>query len=109
METWLTTLDRLEAARLTTLYPTHFGPVQDVHGHLVALRGLLIDAVAFVTERHAAGVERAALLEEYIAWNRQRARANHISPAALERYEAANPLFMSVDGILRYLRKREAR
>ena len=66
-------------------------------------------AVAFVTERHAAGVERAALLEEYIAWNRQRARANHISPAAIERYEAANPLFMSVDGILRYLRKREAR
>ena len=109
METWLTTIERLEAARLTTLYPTHFGPVQDVHGHLVALRGLLIDAVAFVPERHAAGVERAALLEEYIAWNRQRARANHISPAAIERYEAANPLFMSVDGILRYLRKREAR
>ena len=109
METWLATLERLEAAGLTTLYPTHFGPIDDVHGHLVALRGLLIDAVAYVAERQAAGVERDALLDEYIAWNRQRARANHLSPAAIDRYEAANPLFMSVDGILRYLRKREAR
>ena len=51
METWLTTINRLEAAELTTLYPTHFGPIDDVHGHLVALRGLLIDAVAFVAVR----------------------------------------------------------
>jgi glyoxylase-like metal-dependent hydrolase (beta-lactamase superfamily II) len=108
METWLATIDRLEAAGLTTLYPTHYGPIHDVHGHLVGLRSLIIDSVAFVAQRHAAGIERDALLAEYVAWNRERARAAHITPAAIERYEAANPMFMSVDGILRYLRKRES-
>ncbi len=106
METWLKTLDRLDRAGLKTLYPTHFGPVHDVHGHLVALRGLMVDAVAFVAQRQATGAGRDAILDDYIAWNRQRARAAALSSAALDRYEAANPLFMSVDGILRYLRKR---
>ena len=107
METWLATLERLEAAGLKAIYPTHFGRIDDVHGHLVALRGLMIDAVAFVAARRHAGVEREALLAEYIAWNRERARTSHLSAGAIDRYEAANPLFMSVDGILRYLRKKE--
>lgn len=106
LETWLHTIHRLEGEELRTLYPTHFGPVHDVHGHLVALRMLMVDAVAFVAERTRAGVAREALLGEYIGWNRERAAALHISGAAIERYEAANPLFMSVDGILRYLRKK---
>ena len=106
METWLATLARLDSAGLKTIYPTHFGPVHDVHGHLVALRGLMVDAVAFVAQRHAAGAGRDAVLADYIAWNRQRARAANLPAAAIDRYEAANPLFMSVDGILRYLRKR---
>jgi hypothetical protein len=106
METWLTTINRLEAAELTTLYPTHFGPIDDVHGHLVALRGLLIDAVAFVAERLAAGVERDALLDEYVAWNRS-GRASHVSrrPSIGMR----RPTRCYVGGrILRYLRKRAA-
>lgn len=107
LETWLATLDRLESQDFATIYPTHFGPVGDVHGHLSALRQLLHDAVAFVAEQRDAGVERDALLAEYIAWNRRRAASRHLSPQAIERYELANPLFMSVDGILRYLKKME--
>ncbi len=107
LETWLQTIHRLESEELRTIYPTHFGPVHDVHGHLVALRVLMVDAVAFVAERRAAGVERDALAAEYIAWNRQRASVHHLSPSLIESYELANPLFMSVDGILRYLRKKQ--
>lgn len=128
LETWLATLDRLEAAGAHTIYPTHFGPIRDVHGHLSQLRTLMIDAVAFVAERvkeltkvpTGGGSEpltgsepisprvRSQILDEYIAWNRERAAALRLSPTAIESYELANPLFMSVDGILRYLRKRGA-
>jgi glyoxylase-like metal-dependent hydrolase (beta-lactamase superfamily II) len=106
LETWLATLDRLEAQQLQAIYPTHYGPVSDVHGHLSALRQLMLDAVAFVAERRDAGIERDTLLADYIAWNRRRAAAQHLSAQAIERYELANPLFMSVDGILRYLKKK---
>ncbi|HRQ14518.1 MAG TPA: MBL fold metallo-hydrolase [Promineifilum sp.] len=114
LETWLGTLDRLEAAAAGVIYPTHFGPIRDIHGHLSQLRTLMVDAVAFV-EARLGGLEdltgsgkpvRSVLLEEYIAWNRARAAAMNLSPTAVESYELANPLFMSVDGILRYLRKR---
>ena len=112
LETWLATLARLEAERSSatvhTFYPTHYGPVTDVHGHLTALRTLMIDAVAYVAERAHAGVEREQLLADYVGWNRERAAALHLSPTIIRSYELANPLFMSVDGILRYLRKKEA-
>ena len=124
LETWLATLDRLQAvadqpaAPVHTFYPTHFGPISDIDGHLAELRALMIDAVAFIAERDAdlrGGVEvsdklppalRSALLADYVAWNRERAAALRLSATAIESYELANPLFMSVDGILRYLRKR---
>ena len=108
LETWLGTLARLEQVDAHTFYPTHYGPVSDVHGHLTALRTLMIDAVAFVAERAHAGAEREQLLADYIGWNRERAAALHLSPTIIRSYELANPLFMSVDGILRYLRKRGA-
>lgn len=119
LETWLGTLDRLEAAAADVIYPTHFGPIHDIHGHLSQLRTLMVDAVAFVEARlgglaggassavpSATPEVRAELLAEYIAWNRARAATLNLSPTAVESYELANPLFMSVDGILRYLRKR---
>ena len=121
METWLRTLDRLEAAGAHTIYPTHYGPVTDVHGHLTALRTLMIDAVAFVAARYQTLVDgtaadgaatslepsqRTALLDDYVSWNRVRAAEMGLPGETIRRYELANPLFMSVDGILRYLRKK---
>lgn len=120
METWLATLDKLEGAGASAFYPTHFGRVDDIRGHLGELRALMIDAVAFVAQRVEAlsggsaaekGAPlppdvRARLLDDYIGWNRERAAAQHLSPTVIESYELANPLFMSVDGIVRYLRKK---
>lgn len=108
LETWLATLDRLAAAGATTFYPTHFGPVDDIHSHLAALRVVMVDSVAFVAERLHDGAEREQLLAEYVAWNRERAAALRLSPEMIDSYELANPLFMSVDGIARYLRKKGA-
>ena len=115
LETWMASLDKLEAAKIDVIYPTHFGPNPDVHGQLSALRVSLIDAVAFVAQRlddlgglplAADPATRVALLDDYIGWNRQRMAAQGLSQTAIDGYELANPLFMSVDGILRYLRKR---
>jgi glyoxylase-like metal-dependent hydrolase (beta-lactamase superfamily II) len=120
LETWLATLDKLEGQAFRTIYPTHYGPVHDPRGHLDALRRLMIDAVDFIEGRVKVltGVSagdplpatidapvRSALLEDYVAWNRRRAAGEGLSPEAIRRYELANPLFMSVDGILRYLKK----
>ena len=70
------------AAPVHTFYPTHFGPISDIDGHLAELRALMIDAVAFIAERDAdlrGGGEvsdnlppalRSALLSDYGRWHR---------------------------------------
>lgn len=104
-ELWWKTLDRLEAERFQTIYPTHFGRVEDVDYQLTEMRGVLEDASTFVRARMDAGMERADLLNAYTRWNRERAISRGMSGENFARYEAANPLFMSVDGLMRYWRK----
>ncbi len=106
LEAWQGTIQRLLELELTTLYPTHFGPLEDVQEHLQAVAELLHQAAGFVRARMGAGVQREALVEAYLAWNRERARSQGLGEDDFQRYETPNPSFMSVDGLMRYWRKR---
>ncbi|MDX1615378.1 MAG: MBL fold metallo-hydrolase [Candidatus Promineifilaceae bacterium] len=106
LERWQQTIDRLERQSFSAIYPTHFGRVEDWRGQLQGLSKLLDDAVAFVGQRMQNDESRDQILAAYLAWQRQRARAAAMSAKLFQRYEAANPHFMSVDGIMRYWRKR---
>lgn len=105
-ELWHQTLDRLLGLDLDALYLTHFGRVDDVRNQLDSLRTLIEAATGFVQQHLEAGSEREELLQAYTDWNREQALAAGLSPTDFLTYELANPLFMSVDGIVRYLRNR---
>jgi glyoxylase-like metal-dependent hydrolase (beta-lactamase superfamily II) len=102
LEIWLETLQRLQEQEFTAIYPTHYGRVEDVRGQLVGLRELLLQATEFVRLRMEMGQAREQIVPDYVAWNHKRARAAGLSDETIRRYDAANPLFMSVDGIMRY-------
>ena len=104
---WQETIDRLLKEELQTIYPTHFGPITAVYEHFTLLRGLLEETAVFVKSQMDSGVDRDSLVKLYNQWNRQRARESGISETAIHQYETANPWYMSVDGIIRYWRKRE--
>jgi hypothetical protein len=53
-------------------------------------------------ERQVASDRREALIEAYATWQRPK----FPDQATYDRYEQANPLFMSVDGLLRYWKRR---
>lgn len=106
LEVWQQTIDHLLAENFSAIYPTHFGRTEDVSGQLLRLRALLNEASEFVRLRMVEGAERDAIVASYIAWNQGRMRANGLSDYAIEQYNAANPLYMSVDGIIRYWRKK---
>jgi len=105
LKAWEDTLARLRRAQFSRLYPTHFGPIDDVREHLDSFDSLIHAAAGFVRERMEAGVERDALIAQYVEWNRSRAQAQGLSQEEFRRYETANPLFMAVDGLMRYWRK----
>lgn len=109
MEVWQQTVDRLLAEQFSAIYPTHFGQIDAVQSHLIGVRDLIQDTAEFVHTAMQAGVERDELLTRYEAWNRGRAQAEGLSTEVIHKYETVNPLYMSVDGIMRYWRKRESR
>lgn len=106
LEVWQATIERLLAQDFSAIYPTHFGRTEDVRGQLEALRTLMDASAEFVRLRMVAGEKRDAIVADYIAWNHARMRAHGLSDYAIEQYNAANPLSMSVDGIMRYWRKK---
>ena len=109
LEVWQQTIDRLLDAKFTTLYPTHFGPLPAVADHLQRFKTLLVDAADFVRVHMEAGRDRDELVRQYAQWRQGHARTLGLSAAVFHQYETANPLYMSVDGIMRYWRRRKRR
>ena len=108
LDVWLKTLDRLGAEQFAAIYPTHFGRIEDVEWQLDALRELLLDATEFVRAALDAGKERNRIVAEYAVWIQDRARVHGATDYQLQQYETANPSYMSVDGIIRYWRRKLA-
>ncbi|MCO5190781.1 MAG: MBL fold metallo-hydrolase [Anaerolineae bacterium] len=106
LEVWLDSLERVQSADFTRIYPTHFGPFDDVTNHWELVRESLIASVEFIANAMQQGADRDTILARYSKWNRERASARAISDDVYTVFETANPLYMSVDGIMRYWRKK---
>ena len=107
LEVWMKTIDRLVARNFKAIYPTHFGRVENPNGQLIALKQLMIDAVGFVRAKMVASVSRDEMVTMFNEWQRARAEAAGMDADVVHKYEMANPWYMSVDGILRYWKKRD--
>lgn len=108
LEVWEATIDRLLSENFTQLYPTHFGALDNVTEHLTTLKKLMRETAVTIKTHLDGGMERDELVETYNNWNRARARKAGMNDTAIHQYETSNPWYMSVDGISRYWRKREA-
>ena len=98
---WKESLEKLRACQASKLYLTHFGRVEEPARYLDDLEKRLDECVDFVAANSALSMEE--LQQAYSAWDRERAREWNVSDADYERYEKANPSFMSAQGIRRYL------
>jgi glyoxylase-like metal-dependent hydrolase (beta-lactamase superfamily II) len=106
LEVWLNSIDRVQSAGFRRIYPTHFGPFDDVSAHWDRVRETIVASAEFVADQMRAGMSRGEILVQYAAWNRQRAVAHGVANDVIDLYEIANPLYMSVDGIMRYWSKK---
>jgi glyoxylase-like metal-dependent hydrolase (beta-lactamase superfamily II) len=105
LELWLKSVDRLRELNVETIYPTHFGRVDDWRGHLDAFSTLLVEASEFIRVRMERNLGRDEILGEYLEWQQRRAGSAKMNELLLNRYEVSNPLSMSVDGMMRYWKK----
>ena len=102
---WQISLARLRELNLRKMYCTHFGIVDDINIHIDQLVSELNLVVQYVKKLIAAAYDKDEIISRYVEWYRERAICAGLSSDELLMYETANPFFMSVDGIMRYLSK----
>jgi glyoxylase-like metal-dependent hydrolase (beta-lactamase superfamily II) len=107
LEAWHVTLARLRGLRLRRLYRTHFDASPgDVDAELRSFDDLLTRGADVVRRMLDLGLDRPAMVARFSDELRAHAGNVGLDAALLEAYELANPRAMSVDGIVRYWRKR---
>ena len=106
-ERWEESLARLSGLGPRTLYRTHFGATSSVEEELATFREVLERAVTWIREMIDAGEDRERMVTAFTERMRTWASRTGTSDRDAMAYELANPREMSVDGIVRYWRKRE--
>ena len=108
VEDWQQSLNLIRRLSPKRLYLTHYGEVTDVAGHLDQLEQRLLtwaDWMFPYFEKGTSAVEITPLFQEFAQRQLVEAGANEMTIA---QYEAANPSWMSVEGLLRYWAKKTA-
>ena len=101
-------MDKLESKGYGRIFPTHFGPVDDVTDHLERFREVLRSSSELVGDLVRSGADEGEIRGRYRDFCKMRADFEGVGEVAWQHYEGANPCNMCADGIALYWRKRLA-
>lgn len=106
LEDWKASLNRLRALQPKALYLTHFGLVDDYAAHFDQLEGMLDDWAAWIKPHWEAGKSPTEVTPDFQAYAATQLRKAGLDAHQVDQYEAANPAWMSVAGLMRYWKKK---
>jgi len=99
---WKKSIEKLKALKADKLVLTHFGMVENPEEHLTALEIILDDWAAWMKPYYEAGESPESNTPKFIAYTNNQLYEAGVSKKDVERYDKANPSWMSVKGLLRY-------
>lgn len=105
-EAWHASIARMRGFNLQRLYLTHFGEVTDVDEHWVRTAALIDEYAKVAQQALAAGLDRDAVIARFKDWESARLAADRVDLNEYPAYGHLGPVGMSVDGLLRYWKKR---
>lgn len=108
LEKWRASVVRLGSVPFSRIAPTHFGIFSDPGWHLSALANVLNEVEGWMQSVMPANPSPGSLNEQFLEWTRQRSLDEGVGENLLPAYEAANPSWMSSQGIQRYWTKHRA-
>ena len=85
---------------------THYGEIQDKQAHLDSLEKRLLSWASWMKPHALANAQAEDLVPAFQAFVQQELLQAGVPSEDLPRYEAANPAYMSVAGLLRYWKKK---
>lgn len=108
LEDWQKSLALIRRIAPQNLYLTHFGKVEKnaIEEHLNTVERTLISWANWIKPHWEAGTDPNILTPDFQSFVKQQLIDYGTNPQDLALYEAANPSWMSVAGLLRYWRKK---
>ncbi len=106
IEDWCHSIDLLMDRNPSSLVLTHFDEVEDVTEHMSDLKGILKDWSEWIRVRWENGETAEELTPQFVEYTNNQLRAAGASEETVKKYEAANPPWMSVAGLIRYWKKK---
>lgn len=106
LEAWSNSIDRIKSLRPDVLYLAHFGPTKDPAQHLGRLREQLYAWGDFVREAMRQGKDEAEIIAMLVAHTEPELQRVTSDPRAIPRYEIATNYAMTVQGYMRYWKKK---
>jgi glyoxylase-like metal-dependent hydrolase (beta-lactamase superfamily II) len=105
VEVWSQSVLRVRELNPDTLYLTHFGAFTDIDAHLGQIHNRLHAWMGLVEAARNRGKDRDQIIDELRRYGDAELENDSPHPSTISRYELATPYYMSVDGLLRYLRR----
>ncbi len=106
IEAWSESMDTIKKLRPDVLYLGHFGATRNATQHLERLREQLLSWGNYVLEAMRNGKEEQEILTLLIAQTEPELQHVTNDPNAVKRYEIATNYAMTVQGYMRYWRKK---
>ena len=107
LEDWNNSIELIIKSSVDKLYLTHFGLIEDKASHFKKLKYILNDWAEWMKPYALSNKpldEVTPLFQEYVT---SQLSDFGLSGEAIDQYEAANPAWMSVAGLMRYWRKKK--
>lgn len=102
---WRESAARLKKEKFARIAPTHFGIFNDPDWHLREVEKSLDAAEGWLEKVMPSAPQVDEMKQMFGEWMTEQGRQQGLSAEAVKAYDLANPLGMSVDGLLRYWKK----
>lgn len=102
LKTWKKSIRKLQTLHPKKLYLTHFGVVANPEQHLTELEEILNDWATWMKPYVNAGRSVSEITAKFTAYTTSQLKQRGVTEDDINRYERANPSWMSVSGLLRY-------
>ncbi|MEX2595044.1 MAG: MBL fold metallo-hydrolase [Anditalea sp.] len=107
LENWIASIALLKEQNPKQIYLTHFGRVDEPQAHLDELEEILINWANWMKPHYEHQNDPKRITPKFMDYTKNQLKAKGVSMMDIQRYEYANPSWMSVNGLLRYWRLKD--
>lgn len=106
LEDWNASIDLILSEKPEELVLTHFGSCKNPKSHMSELKEILNDWAYWIKTKWEEGQTPDETTPQFMEYTTQQLLDQGVSKEGVSKYEAANPAWMSVAGLMRYWKKR---